>query len=738
MYKLFSFRIPRGLAYFLWCLCLTLVISPQANAQLPDVPIPAEPNPLATTEEEHLNHIKSLLEQKQTDQALVMLEDIFESGSPYYRTDEFMILHAQALREKGETNQAIIRLEQLLEEYPFSRLTDQAGLLLDNLYEEKRLKHTKSLLEQKQTDQALVMLEDIFESGSPYYRTDEFMILHAQALREKGETNQAIIRLEQLLEEYPFSPLTDRARLLLGNLYIESEKPNQAITVLSNALNRSSNSTTQSEGLRSLRQAYEMKGDYNSAIHMALKQLNEPPGVEREELRDYIQDLILQKMDEYTLGSLLDTFPANFPGDLALIRLIELHTAQGNEVLADQDIRTFLQRFPNHPYTQTAVALMQSFISKIKSHQYVIAAALPFSGKMKPFGTDALNGIRLALQEERSTLNADTLGIVVKDSALPPAQLHHELEQVLKEFEPISLIGPLLAQQVQNVTDLPDRFETPFITPTASLSDVKKFGQFWFSTALTTRLQVAKLVDHAMQTLGFYRFCILSPKSTYGNQLAQMFKEIVLRNGGEIIAIESYDRGTTNASVQIKRLKDKDLSVYGEMLPLETEEPQKEGEEQLVYRPGFDALFLPGHPTDVAFLSAQLAYYDVKIPLLGSNSWNHPDLLKWGRSTLNGSFFGDAIFLESTNLETQKFIRKYREQFQIDPSIFAVQAYDAMRIILDTISHGATNGQEVRDQLLIRYDFPTIGGLTSFGEGGILNRKVYMIQVANGRFIQIN
>ena len=215
-------------------------------------------------------------------------------------------------------------------------------------------------------------------------------------------------------------------------------------------------------------------------------------------------------------------------------------------------------------------------------------------------------------------------------------------------------------------------------------------------------------------------------------------KRVATQNGGEIIAIESYDRGTTNASVQIKRLKDKDLSVYGETRPLETEEPQKEGEEQLVYRPGFDALFLPGHPNDVAFLSAQLAYYDIKIPLLGSNSWNHPDLLKWGRSTLNGSIFGDAIFLKSTNLRTQKFIRKYREQFQIDPSIFAVQAYDAMRIILDAISHGATNGKEIRDQFLVRYDLPTIGGLTSFGESGVLDRKVYMIQVANGRFIQIN
>ena len=653
MHKLFSFRIPTGLTYFLWYLCLTLVVSPHVIAQLTDVPIPKEPNPLAVAQGERLNHIKALLEAKQTDQALVMLEDIFESGPPYYRVDEFMFLHAQALREKNETQ-------------------------------------------------------------------------------------QAIIILEQLLEEYPFSPLKDQARLLLGSLYIESDKANRAITVLTNTLNRSSNPTTQSEGLRSLRQAYEMKGEYTEAVDIALKQLKKFPETERRELLDYIQDLILQKMDDHTLEDLLATFPATFPGDLVLIRLIELHTVQGNEVLAEQDIRAFLNRFPNHPYAQTAMALMQSFISRIKSHQYVIAAALPFSGKMKPFGADALNGISLALQEGQKQLGANTLGIVVKNSALPPAQLHHELEQVLKEFEPISLIGPLLARQVQNVADLPDWSNTPFITPTASLSDVKKFGQFWFSTALTTRLQVTKLVDHAMHTLGFYRFSILSPKSTYGQQLARMFQEIVLQNGGEIIAIESYHPATTDASIQIQRLKDKDLSLYGEMLPLETEEPQKKGEEQLVYRPGFDALFLPGHPTDVAFLSAQLAYYDIKIPLLGSNSWNHPDLLKWGRSTLNGGMFGDAIFLESTNLRTQKFIRKYREHFQVDPSIFAAQAYDAMRIILDTISHGATNGQEVRNQLLTRHDFPTFGGLASFGEGGVLNRKVYMIQIANGRFIQIN
>jgi ABC-type branched-subunit amino acid transport system substrate-binding protein/Tfp pilus assembly protein PilF len=608
---------------------------------------------------------------------------------------------------------------------------------------DERVNRIQSLLKQGQTDQALIMLENFIESGSSSPQADAFTFLHARALQAKGEIKQAIIILEQFLEEYLISSHTDEARLLLGTLYIESKQAHRAIIVLTNALNRSFNPSTQTKGLHLLHQAYELKGEHNKAVQMAMKQLKATTEDERGELLDYIQSLILQKMSEQALGDLLETFPTTFPGDLALIRLIELHTALGDEVLAERDIRAFLHRFPNHPYAQTAVALMQSFILKIKAHRYVIAAVLPFSGKMKPFGTDVLNGIRLALKEGQAQLGSNVLGIVVKDSALPPAQLHHEFEKVLNEFMPIALIGPLLARQVQHVADLPDWAETPFITPTASLSDVKQFGRFWFSTALTTRLQVTKLIEYAMQTLGYTRFCVLSPDSRYGKQLAQHFQEIVIQSGGKIIAAESYQRGTTDASAQILRIKDMDLSLYGEMLPYEpkepsTDEPQKEEEELLVYTPGFDALFLPGNPTDVAFLSAQLAYYDVKVSLLGSNTWNHPDLLKWGRSTLDGGTFGDVLFLQSTDPDVQKFIRKYREQFHFDPSIFAAQAYDAMRVILDTISHGATTGQEVRDQLFIRHDLPTLGGLTSFGEGGVLDRKVYMIQVANGRFVQVN
>ena len=226
--------------------------------------------------------------------------------------------------------------------------------------------------------------------------------MHAAALEAQGQSNQAIITLEQFLEEYPGSPLAHEARLRLGTLYIESQRPNRAIPILSRVLDLTLDETIRVEALHRLLLAYESNGESLRAIQTALTHAEQSREDERRDLRDYVQSLILHKMTEQALGEVFDAFSSTYPGDLALIRLIELHTSQGDETLAERDIRAFLHRFPDHPYAQTAVALLRTVIAGIKAHRHVIAAAFPFSGKMKPFGTEAFNGVRLALEEEEA------------------------------------------------------------------------------------------------------------------------------------------------------------------------------------------------------------------------------------------------------------------------------------------------------------------------------------------------
>ena len=612
-----------------------------------------------------------------------------------------------------------------------------AQLSPDELTEEQGLAQIKAQLEQEHTGEAIRLIERFLDQADTPAFIEQLSFLHAITLEARGQVNQAIPTLEQFLEEFPGSTLAHDARLRLGTLYTEVQQPKRAISILSRALDLSSDKTLRDEALYRLCLAYESNGEYLRAIETALHHAEQSGADQRRDLLDYVQHLILEKMNEPSLGEVIDAFPRTSPGDLALIRLIEFHKSRDDDTLAERDIRAFLQRFPGHPYARTATALLQTVTAGIKAHRHVIAATLPFSGKMKPFGTETFNGIRLALEEDEAFGSSDAVGLVVKDSALPTAQLRRDVSQLLDEFAPIALIGPLLAREVQRLADIPDFAAVPFISPTATLPNIKQFGRYWFSSAMTPSLQINRLVNYVMQHFGYTRFCILAPQTPHGKKLLHIFQRAAVEHGGEVIAAEWYQPGTTDASRQIIRMKETDLSLYGEMLPLVPEDGNEENA-PLVYTPGFDALFLPGHPTDVAFLAAQLAFFDVNVPLLGTNAWNHPNLLTWGRSSIDGGLFGDALFLETTDPKTRRFITAYRERFQSDPSIFAVQAYDAMHVVLDAIHRGATTGPDVRIQLFVRHDLPTLGGLEKFDEGGILTRKVYMIQIQNGRFVQLN
>jgi hypothetical protein len=59
------------------------------------------------------------------------------------------------------------------------------------------------------------------------------------------------------------------------------------------------------------------------------------------------------------------------------------------------------------------------------------------------------------------------------------------------------------------------------------------------------------------------------------------------------------------------------------------------------------------------------------------------------------------------------------------------------RAVLEAIKKGATTGKAVREHLLKQQDIPALGGPASFGPGGTLERRVFLIQVKHGKFVQV-
>ncbi|MCA9470759.1 MAG: penicillin-binding protein activator [Nitrospirales bacterium] len=596
------------------------------------------------------------------------------------------------------------------------------------------LDKAKTSFEIQEFDEALATLESLIEREPSAPLLEEAYFLQAAILRTTNQERGAASIMEQLLDEFPMSPLANETRLLLGQLYLNLEKPERAIKVLQQVFDFSTDPALRQEALEQIREAYVSHEQFVEAIQTTMDEIALVDLGQQAELKTIIQDLILQKMDQTSLQDLIEAYPNRYPGDLATIRLIELHTAHGDEVLAERDIRTFLQHFPTHPYAQTAMALLQSFMHKIKINAHVIAAFLPFSGPIKSFGTDSLNGIRLALEDGKEQFGLSSIGLVVKDTASTTGSLRYELAQVLNDFTPIAAIGPLLSREIQSVSHLADDYEIPILTPSATLLDVRRFGSYWFSTALTATLQVRQLVDYAMTQLGYTRFCIIAPQTAYGREMSQLFTQAVEYFGGKLIAVESYSEQETDIAEQIVRLKDTDLANDGEM----TEEKISQKKIRKIYTPGFDAVFVPGKPINLALIASQLAFYDINVPLLGANSWHDPDIFRWARHGIETGVFTDGFFLNSPDPSIQAFTQRYRARFGTDPSLFSVQAYDATWLILDAIRKGAVSGKDVREQFLRRHDLPILNSFASFGSTGVLNRKIYILQVRKGQFVQIN
>ncbi|MEP7152949.1 MAG: penicillin-binding protein activator [Nitrospira sp.] len=605
------------------------------------------------------------------------------------------------------------------------------------------LDQAKRLIDAEQPEAAAVMLRRFIESGPPPELLDDAYLLMAASMFGMKEQAETIRYINQLIGEFPTSELVDRAKLLLARTHARAGNLDLALPLLSEIRSLSSDPNTKREALRLTGEFQAQKKDFIRAIQAWLDELPLDTGEQARETEGQIRELVNEKLDVPTLTRVREAYPKTFPGDLASIKLIELHNAAGEDHLVERDLRLFLSRFPYHSYAGKAADLQAVVRTKFKSHPYSIAAIFPMSGKLAPFGTEVLNGIQLALERSKDGEGAPSVGLIVKDTESERSAFLDELSTLLTDDRPLAVIGPLLSKNLPVMAELAERTHIPLITPSATVTNPRRLGNYVFSTALTYGQQAKRVADYAIRDQHYKRLVILYPDTAYGRELTRLFTQEIRQQDGEIITTEAYKEGDTDFRAVIAKLKAEDLKKYGLEVPIENDPakpaPQKGGKKtkRILYSPGFDAVFIPGRSLDVGLLAAQLAFHDIAVPLLGANGWNTPDFARVADRSIEGSVFVDGFFADSTSPVVQEFVERYRKRFQATPSLFAAQGYDAARLTVEAIKRGATTGEAIRDYLMMQHDLPALSGPSGFSPDGTLNRRVFLIQVKQGKFVSL-
>lgn len=604
------------------------------------------------------------------------------------------------------------------------------------------LAHAKQLIDKGDSESAVTVLRRFLATPPRPEHLDDAYLLLGAALYGMKDYPEALRYLNQLQTEFPASDLIHRGKLMLARTHAAMGNVDLALPLLTQVRTTAEDEDTKREALKLTADFLVQKKEYVRSIQTLLEGMAGATDEQADETREQIRELIAEKLDRKALIRIRNAYPRSYPGDLAAIRLIEYYTARGEDHLAEREIQQFLAAFPTHPYGPKAGESLALLKSRLKANQHFIAAVLPLSGQLAPFANDVLEGIQLAVERAREQPGTPSVGLIVKDLEAERPSFLEDLSDLLTQDRPLAVIGPMLSKNLPAMAEMAQKTRVPLITPAATLPNVRRLGTYLFSTALTYPLQAKRIAAYAANDQGYRRFCILHPDTIYGRELARLFAQEVRQRNGEIIAVESYKEGETDFGPQIKRLKAEDLKKYGLAVPLDPSrppgKPNGKNEKRLLYTPGFDAIFIPSRSSEIGLIAAQLAFHDVNVPLLGTNGWNSEDFARTADRTVDGATFVDGFFVDSPNPAVQEFVQRYQRRFQSTPTLFAMQGYDAARLVIEGIRRGATTGEAMQEFLMTQRDLPTLAGPASFGPDGTLHRPLFLLQVKHGKFVQLD
>ncbi len=401
-------------------------------------------------------------------------------------------------------------------------------------------------------------------------------------------------------------------------------------------------------------------------------------------------------------------------------------------------------------------------LSSTGSAQGVIGVVLPLSGDFAAFGQEALRGILLAAGTFDAQIPIEQrprIRIEIRDSGGSPGLAAAAVRELAQQPSVTAIIGPLLAKESEAAAVAAEIQRVPLLALT-SRKEVAIDRSYVFRVRTTPSDEVQTLVDHAMRELGARRFAILYPRDAYGSGVSGLFWDAVEQRGGRVVALAAYDPEAVDFGESIRRLVGYELLTAEEQVfiaerealtrsarRLPTEEAALVREEaRSMLGPDddplppivdFDAIFIPESHEKVALIAPQLAFHEATgATLLGTEAWNHPNLVSIARKHVEGAYFTAGFYGDSSVTYVREFADRYVETFGTPADDFSASAYDAAKLLLVQLARGVNLRDEVRDRILEVNGFPGVSGVLTMRADGNARKRPFLLTVRRGQIVE--
>jgi len=277
----------------------------------------------------------------------------------------------------------------------------------------------------------------------------------------------------------------------------------------------------------------------------------------------------------------------------------------------------------------------------------------PFSGPYAVYGKSYLDGAQLAIEAATPGLArlfpADTEGDAI--AAL------HAVRRLISQDNVVVVLGAILSLPTLVAGVEANAHEVPMLSNVASEDGIRRIGPWVFHQVPSRSTEAQAAADLATFDMRAFRAAVLSPEQGEGRELATAFSEQFVALGGQVVASENYEEGTTDFSRMIRRIR--------------------------AARP--DLLYLPVPVEDALLLAPALGFQGIDVPILGTTHWQSDRLLRMTGVDLDGAFVPGGLPQEDDAILAE-FERLYRQRFGTEANRFAAAGFIAMRRVLEALA----------------------------------------------------
>ena len=306
------------------------------------------------------------------------------------------------------------------------------------------------------------------------------------------------------------------------------------------------------------------------------------------------------------------------------------------------------------------------------------------TGDGASFGQSSREGAELAVDELNAAggVLGRKLRLLVEDDQSKPEEASNAVTKLITQDKVVAVIGEVASRRTLAAAPISQRYQIPMITPASTNEKVTEVGDYVFRVCFIDPFQGEVLAKFAYNDLKARKVAILRDQAQdYSVGLTDSVAQHFSKLGGQVLPPVSYSSGDADFKAALTRIR--------------SEKP--------------DVLFATGYYSEAAIITRQARELGMTMPILGGDGWVG-DALQNGREALNNTYISNHYSGDNPDPIVQNFVSTYKTRFNRDPDAIAALAYDAIKVLADSLTRAqSTEGPKLRDAIAAA-DVPGVTG----------------------------